>query len=173
MFPSPRVECASVEQTIFTPGRERVAHVAGGEIEPVREPVHLDRHARLQRDLEDLLEIERVLRPVVEDPALRVRETARSRMAHRLEHALRERLPAPALARVEADLHPVELREHVVREVERAVRQDVGLDPAEQPERRQPLVRRCDLLALAAHAVRVEARHDATAVVWSQIARYS
>ena len=56
--------------------RERFAHVARGEIEPVRQAVHLQRDAGLERDLEDPLQVERVLGPVVEDPALRMREAA-------------------------------------------------------------------------------------------------
>jgi hypothetical protein len=62
---------------------------------------------------------------------------------------------------VEADLHPFELVEDVVREVERAVGEDVALAAVEDAERRQPLVRRGDLLGLAADPVRVEPCDDA------------
>ena len=161
MFPTPRVEWASVEQT----------HVRSGEDEPVREAVHLDRHAGLERDLEDAVEVERVLRPVVEDPPLRVREARCCRMPHRLEHALGDRLPARTLPRVQADLQPVELGEHVVGQVERAIREDVALAPAQDSKRRQLLVRGRDLLRLPPDPVRVSTTR--TAFVWSQIARYA
>ena len=132
-----------------------------GEVEPVGQAVHLDRDARLERDLEDAVEVERVLGAVVEDPPLRMRETARGRMAHRLDDPVRDRLARRALAGVEADLHPLELGEDVVREVERAVREDVALAAAEDPERRQHLVRGRDLLGLAPEVVGVEPRDDA------------
>ena len=67
---------------------------------------------------------------------------------------LRARHP---LAAVDARLHPVELRQHVVGEVEPPVREDVALDPAQDAERREQLVRGGDLLALAADVVRREA----------------
>ena len=160
MFPSPRTECASVEQTIFTPAASASRTWPADEVEPVRQAVHLQRDARLERDLEDPLQVERVLGPVVEDPPLRVREARRSRMAHRLDDPVGERRAAPALAGVEADLHPLELGEHVVGEVERAVREDVALAAAQDPERREQLVRGGDLLALPADVVRVEPGDD-------------
>jgi hypothetical protein len=43
------------------------------------------------------------------------------------------------------------------------VGEDVALDPAQDAERRQPFVRRGDLLALTTHVAGVEARHDAHA----------
>ena len=54
------------------------------EIEPVGQPVYLQRDSGLECDLEDLIEIERVLRAVVDDPPLRVAETANVRVPHRL-----------------------------------------------------------------------------------------
>jgi len=62
---------------------------------------------------------------------------------------------------VKARRHPVELGEDVLGEVERAVRQDVALGAAQDPERRERLVRRRDLLALPAQVVRRDARDDA------------
>ena len=62
MLPRPSVECASVEQTIRTPARERLADVLAAEVEPGGEAVDLERDAVLERDLEDALEVERVLR---------------------------------------------------------------------------------------------------------------
>jgi hypothetical protein len=72
---------------------------------------------------------------------------------------------------VHAGLHPVELGEDVVGQVEPAVGQDVALDPAQDAERRQALVRGRDLLGLAADVVGVSPRTAPTAGVWSQIAR--
>jgi hypothetical protein len=53
------------------------------------------------------------------------------------------------LAAVDACLHPLELREDVVGQVEPPVGEDVALDPAQDAERRQELVRGGDLLGLA------------------------
>ena len=60
-----------------------------------------------------------------------------------------------------ARLHPVELGENVVGEVEPAVRQDVALDPSQHAERRQLLVGGGDLLGLAADVLGREASHRA------------
>ncbi len=81
-------------------------------------------------------------------------------MAHRLDDPVRERVAAPPLARVQADLHPVQLGEHVVGEVERAVREDVALAAAQDPERRQQLVGGRDLLSLPADVVGIETGDD-------------
>ena len=61
--------------------------------------------------------------------------------------------PRHPLAAVDARLHPVELGQHVVGEVEPAVGEDVALDPAQDAERRERLVGRGDLLGLAADVV--------------------
>ena len=120
-----------------------------------------------------LLEVERVRRPVVDQAPRRVAEAARGRMPHRLDDP-RGQLPPPrALPGVQRDLDPVELGEDVVGEVERPVREDVALDPAQDAERRERVVRGRDLLALAPHRVGVEPRDDPHCRVWSQIARYS
>ena len=81
-------------------------------------------------------------------------------MVHRLDRALRQLVAASALAGVDARHHPVQLGEHVVGKVERRVGADVALDPAQDAERRQALVRRGDLLALAPDGVCVEPRDD-------------
>ena len=49
--------------------------------------------------------------------------------------------------------HPVAAGERLVVDVERAVGADVDLDPAQDPERLQPLVQRRDLLPLAREPV--------------------
>ena len=173
MFASPRTECASVEQTIRTPAAQRVADVLAAQVEAVGQPVDLDRDALLERDLEHALEVEGVLRPAADEPAGRVAEAAHVRVAQRLLDALGHLAPRHALAAVDARLHPVELGEDVVGQVEPAVGEDVALDPAQDAERRQHLVRGRDLLGLAADVVGVSPRTAPTAGVWSQIARYS
>ena len=75
MFPSPRTEWAWSRQTIFTPAAIARARVRR-QVEAVGQAVHLQRDAGLERDLEDLVEVERVLGPVVEDPPLRVAQAA-------------------------------------------------------------------------------------------------
>ena len=74
---APRTECASVEQTIFErPRRCAVRTWPVAQVEPVGQAVHLERDAFLERDLEAALEVERVLRAVVDQPPVRVREAA-------------------------------------------------------------------------------------------------
>jgi hypothetical protein len=120
------------------------------KVEPVRQPVRFDRDACLECDFEGALEVELVGRPVVDDPSLRMAECAHRRMPHRFRHLPRQLVAPLALTRVEAELHPVELCEHVVREIERAVGADVDLRPTENAERRELLVHGGDLLALPA-----------------------
>jgi hypothetical protein len=76
-------------------------------------------------------------------------------MSHRLRHLSRQFLTRAALTGVERELHPVELVEHVVRKVERAVREDVALNAAQDTKRRDELIRRRDFLALSPQVVRV------------------
>jgi hypothetical protein len=62
---------------------------------------------------------------------------------------------------MDAGLHPIELGQHVVGKVEPPVGEDVALDAAQDAKRRQRLVRRRDLLGLAAHVVGVQATDGA------------
>ena len=62
---------------------------------------------------------------------------------------------------MQAELHPVELREHVVGEVEPAVAADVDLDASEHAKRREALVGVLRSPPLAAERVGVEPGHDA------------
>jgi hypothetical protein len=71
---------------------------------------------------------------------------------------------------MDAGLHPLELGQRVVGEVEPPVGEDVALDPAQDAERRQRLVGRRDLLGLPADVVGVRPWTAPTAGVWSQIA---
>ena len=153
MFSRPRIEWASVEQTIGTPAADRLPHVVAAQVEARGQAVDLDRDPLLERDLEHALEVERVLRPAVDDPALRVAEAAHVRVTQRFLDAPGHLVVRHPLAAVHAGLDPVELGEHVVGQVEPPVREDVALDPAQDAERRQPLVRGRDLLALAADFV--------------------
>ena len=69
MLPSPRTEWASVEQTTWTPASMASRDVVARQIEAVGQAVDLERDARLERDLDRALEIERVLRPVSDQAA--------------------------------------------------------------------------------------------------------
>ena len=111
-----------------------------------------------ERDLDRALQVERVLGPVADQPPGWMAETAHGRVTHRLDDARGQLLPGRALAGVQRELHPVELGEHVVGNVECAVAADVALDAAQHPERRERLVRRGDLDGLPPQRVAVEAR---------------
>jgi hypothetical protein len=54
---------------------------------------------------------------------------------------------------VDARLHPVELGQDIVGKIEPTVGEDVAFDPAQDPERRQQVVGRRDLLGLPADVV--------------------
>ena len=164
MFPSLSVECASVEQTICTPARS-ARRTAAAEVEARSRPVHLERDALLERDSVDVIEVEGVLRAAADQPARCVAEAAHVGIAQRRLHAPGHLLSRHALAAVHARLHPVELGQYVVGEVEPAVGEDVALDAAEDAERRQELVRGGDLLTLAADVVGRSPRTAPTAGV--------
>ena len=139
------------------PGGDRLGDVGPAEVEPRRQAVDLERDAALDGERVGAVEVERVLRPAADHPPGRVAEAADVGVVERRLDAgghLRARHP---LAAVDARLHPVQLRQHVVGEVEPPVREDVALDPAQDAERREQLVRGRDLLALAADVVRREA----------------
>ena len=156
MFSSPRVEWASVEQTIATPASRARRTCSSRRSSRFGQPVHLDRAALLGEPGEDGLEVDRVRRPVVDQPPGRVAEAADVGRVQRGQHALGQLLARAALAGVDARLHPVELGQQVVGQVERAVAADVALGSAQEAERRELLVGGRDLLGLAAHAVGVE-----------------
>ena len=156
----PATEWASVEQTIVTPASRARRTFSAAEVEPGREPVDLEGDAGLQRRLERPLEVERVLGPVAEQTSGRMAEAADGGMVHRVRHPRRELGARGPLPGMERELHPLEAREHVVRQVETPVGTDVALAAAQHPKRREPLVRGRDLFRLAAQVVRVEAGDD-------------
>ena len=98
--------------------RERLTDVGRREVQPVGQAVHLDRDALIRRNREHLVQVERILGTVVEDPPLRMAERADRGMAHRLRDHARELGSTPPLTGVQAELHPLELREHLVLDVE-------------------------------------------------------
>ena len=153
MLSSPRTECASVEQTISTPASQRLADVLAAQVEAVGQAVDLDCDALLERDLEHAVEVQRVLGPAVDVAARGVAEAAHVRVAQRRLDPRGHLAPRHPLAAVHAGLDPVELGEDVIGQVEPAVGQDVAFDPAQDPERREALVGRGDLLGLAANVV--------------------
>ena len=131
MLSSPAMECASVETTSGTPASTARRACSPGEIEPVGEAVDLERHAGFERDLDHPLEVERVRRPEVDDPAFRMAQATDRRMAHRLGYPCGYLGSLRPLARMKTELHPVELVEHVVREVEASISAYVAFDSAE------------------------------------------
>ena len=160
MLSSPRIECASVEQTICTP-----ASTASRTCSPARS-------SRFARPLTSSatpvsiaasivsLEIERVLGPVADEPSGRVAQAARRRMAHGFDDACGQFRARCALPAMERDLHPVELGEHVLGNVEAPVGTDVALHAAQDPEWRKLLVGGRDFLALTPQRVAVEPGDD-------------
>ena len=66
MLASPRIECASVEQTSLTPGLDRLPHVDVAQVEPVGQAVHLERDVLLERDLDQPVDVELVLGAAVD-----------------------------------------------------------------------------------------------------------
>ena len=161
MFASPagRVRVRRADER--DPGADGVSDVFGAQVEANRQPVDLDGDVVLERDLEDSVEVERVLGPAVDVAPGGMAEAADVRVAERLEHAVGHLAGGHALAAVDAGLDPVELGEHVVGEVEPAVGQDVAFDAAQDAERRERRVGGGDLLGLTADVVGCESRDGA------------
>ena len=105
---------------------------------------------------------ERVRRPVVDDPPLRVAEAAHGRMPHRLDDLPRQPVARPRAGRRGARAAPSRAR-RARRRAGRACRRCGCRTPSPRSTRNgaSALVRRGDLLGLAAQRVGVEARHDA------------
>ena len=132
---------------------QRIAHVLAAEVQSIGQAVHLQGDAQLEREAEQPLQVDGVLRPAIDDPAGRVAEAAHVRVAQRRFDALRHLAPRHPLPAMDARLHPVELGKDVIGKIEPPVGEDVALDPAQDAERRELLVRRRDLLRLAADVV--------------------
>ena len=120
--------------------RVRVAHV-----EPVGLGVDLERGARLRGPLDDALDVDR--------SAVALQQAASREVADAVDVRVVDR---PRMRSVGLRSNDVwseattqsSSREHLVLDVERPVRADVRLDPAEDAERLQPLVDLLDLLPL-------------------------
>ena len=165
MLPSPRTEWASVEQTILTPAaRARRTCVperssrSGRPFTSSATPVSSATSKTWSRSRAFSGRWLRI-RPsgcerhesAVVVAACRMASTTRA-----VSSAAGARWPAWRLICTHSSS-----REDVVRKVERAVGEDVALAPAEDPERRELLVRDGDLLGLAPQPVGVEALDDA------------
>ena len=152
MCPSPRrVRIRRADD--LHPAAQRVADVLAAEVQAGREAVDLERDAALDRERVDAVQVQRVLRAAGDEPARRMAQAPHMRIAQRLLDPPGHRLPRHPLAAVDARLHPVELREDVVGQIEPPVGEDVALDPVQHAERREGLVRLRDLLRLPADVV--------------------
>ena len=101
-----------------------------------------------ERELEDALEVERVLGPAVDDPALgwlrqRTAGCSSAASTRRVSSRRGMRWPPWTLACTQSSSV-----EDVVGQVQAAVGQDVALDPAQDPKRGQHRVGGRDLVAL-------------------------
>src|SRR4051794_32421220 len=96
------------------------------KIQTVGQAVDLERDALLQRDLKYPLQVERILRTPVDDPALRMTEATHVRIAQRFLDALGHLPLRHPLSAVHACLDPLELRKHVVGKIESPVGKDVA-----------------------------------------------
>ena len=152
---------------------DRLAHFGAREIESAGQTVRLERHACLGCHLEHRVQIEGVRRSVVHDASPWMAEASDGRMAHGLDDAFRDLVARLALAGMKAELHPVELREHLVGEVE----EPSGRMSTSLP-RRIWNGASCSLAAAISSPWRRTASASRpgttrTACVWSQIAMYS
>ena len=120
-FLSPSVECASVEQTICNARSQRAPHVLAAEVEARSQPVHLERDALLERDLWTRSRAFSGRRPISRVFVGWLEKYADGSAVDAPGHPSRHALAA------HARLHPVELGQYVVGEVEPAVGEDVAL----------------------------------------------
>ncbi len=127
------------------PGLAGEPCVRVAQVEPVGLGVDLEERARRQSALDHLLDLDRGRVADVDPPARQVADAIDVRARHRVQHPLGRVLVE---ARVDGRHHPVELLEDLVGDVELAVRANVHLDPLQDPEGRERLVERVDLLPL-------------------------
>src|SRR2546423_1235819 len=108
---------------------EALANLQDVQVEAVREAVDLDRLPVPLRSLDYGLDVDGVRRPAADVAPGRMAERRDVRVLECADRPLRQLLARLALAAVHARLHPVELGEHVVGQVELAVGTDVALGP--------------------------------------------
>ena len=137
MFASPRDRVRVRRSRDHHPGGDCVAKELGarGRCGPAARSSRPP--CRSRAHLEQPLEIDGVWRAVLDDAPLRMADRPDCRMPRRFGHPLRQllaRLPLPGVYRC---LHPVELGEHVVRQVEAPVVEDVALGAAQHSEWRE------------------------------------
>ena len=142
-----------MEQTIGTPARSASRTCSPLRSSRAGSPLTSSGDALLPGDLEDPLQVQRVLRAAVDEAAGGVAQTADGGVAQGLLHPLGHLRAGHSLPAVHAGLDPVELSKDVVGEVQPPVGEDVALDSAEHPERGELDIGRRDLLALAADLV--------------------
>ena len=111
-----------------TPASAAARACVSRQVEPVRLGVDLEERSRLDRRLEDALEVELVRRAPVDLPAGRMADAVDVRVLHRGDQAVGEALAGPVEAGVDRGHDPVALGERLVGEVEAAVGADVDLD---------------------------------------------
>ncbi len=131
------------------------ARVHVGEVAPVGVGVDLEHRAGARGRREHGVEVDRVGRAALDQPARGVSDRVDERMLDGGDHALGHRLLAHPEGRVHARDDPVELAEQLVLVVERAVGQDVDLAAGQQlgcPSMRA--LASCTQLDLAAQLLR-------------------
>ncbi len=115
--------------------------------------VHLDGDAPGGGLGEHLIEIDRVRLALQQHPTRGVTEDREMGVVHGGEHAPRHFVFGHAEARVDRSDHEVEPVEHVWSVVERAVRQDVGLDAFEHADAGDPGIHPVDFVVLLGHVL--------------------
>jgi hypothetical protein len=138
--------------------REQAAHLGGQaqqrvrRVHPLRAAVDLDRDTVLPARSEHRLRVEHRLRALAASagqPAGAVAQHVQVRVTDRGHHPLGHRLGGHPQQGMDAGHHQVQPGQQVLPLIQRAVFQDVDLDPGQDPERRQPGVQLADQLELA------------------------
>ena len=155
-------------------GLDGEPHLLVPQVEPVGEPVHLERDAGLERDLDRPLEVERVRRPVAEDPPARMAEAADGRDGASPRSRARSARRAARAGRRGARAAPSRAR----RARRRAGRACRRRGCRTRSPRRTRNGASCSFAAAISSACRRSASASSpgttrTFGVWSQIARYS
>ena len=127
-----------------------------GQVPAVRVAVDLEEGAGPSGGPADRLHVDRVWPAPFDQPARGVSDRVHKRVLHGPDHPLGLLLLAHPERRVEARHHPVQLGEHVVLVVERAVRQHVHLGAGEDADALGAGVQLVDPLRLAQELVRLD-----------------